>query len=138
MIRIAFTAIGAHHSFRDKPRLMKLIRRLGRDHGALEGSLDFVLMTDHALRSINERFLKKTYFTDVITFAGDSAAGLNGEVLISYHRTKENARAFAVSHQEELRRVVLHGVLHLLGYNDSTPEEKRRMTRAEDYYLARF
>jgi probable rRNA maturation factor len=138
MIRIAFTAIGVHHSFRDKPRLVKLIRRLSRDHGARQGSLAFVLMTDDALLSINERFLNKTYFTDVITFGGDQGPGLNGEVLISYHRTKENARAFSVSHQVELRRVVLHGVLHLLGYNDGTPEERLRMTRAEDFYLARF
>lgn len=138
MTLIHFRAFGVPHYFREKPRIIRLIRRLARDHRSSVGSISFVLLSDDALSSINKRFLRKDYYTDVITFTTGPGQEIAGDVLISYDRTKENARRFEVSHQAEIRRIMVHGVLHLLGYNDLTAEQRREMTAAEDRYLAVF
>lgn len=138
MGRIAFLAQGVPHAFRQKPRLERWLRAVARDHGAAIGEVCFVLMSDEALRGYNRRFLGRSYYTDVIAFDGQTGNGVSGDILISLERTRENAARYGASHQHELRRVMLHGLLHLLGHRDGTAAQQRAMRRAEDEYLQRY
>ena len=101
------------------------------------GNLIFVFCSDEYLYSLNVQFLNHSYFTDVITFDHSSEHRLvNGEIYISIQRVQDNASFFFVSFQHELARVMIHGVLHLLGYKDSTNEEVQLMRFKENKYLS--
>lgn len=95
-------------------------------------------MSDRALLAYNRKYLSHDYFTDVITFDDRNGGEINGDILLSYDRIKDNARAEGVSLQDELHRVMLHGLLHLLGHRDKTKDERRTMRRAEDRFLKRL
>lgn len=135
---IAFMAQGVPHIFRDKPRVRRWLQSMASEHGRSIDVLNLVLLSDEDLRQFNMRFLGKHYFTDVIAFDNGDATAINGDILISYHRTKENAWGLSISHQEELRRVMLHGLLHLLGHQDHSVKQKARMRRIEDAHLKRY
>ncbi|MBL6872740.1 MAG: rRNA maturation RNase YbeY, partial [Flavobacteriales bacterium] len=83
----------------------------------------------------NQTFLNHDTLTDIITFDYSDENGIGGDIFISIDRVKENARKFAVPFDTELRRVMIHGVLHLIGYNDKSDEEKELMREKEDFYL---
>lgn len=100
-------------------------------------SLSFVFCSDEYLLTINQDYLDHTDYTDVITFNyTEEDGGLVGEIYISVDRVRENAEIFDQAFEDELNRVMIHGVLHLCGYGDSTADEKRLMTEKEDYYLS--
>jgi rRNA maturation RNase YbeY len=84
---------------------------------------------------LNTRFLKHKTLTDVITFDYSEGCTLGGDIFISVDRVRENAKTFLQSSRLELARVIIHGFLHLCGYNDKTKEEKKLMTVKEDFYL---
>lgn len=96
--------------------------------------LQVVFMSDGALLEMNQSYLKHDYYTDIITFPLNEDP-LMGELYISYDRVCENANSIGVSIWEELARVMVHGVLHLCGYDDHEVEEKKEMRSKEDYYL---
>lgn len=93
---------------------------------------------DRYIKKINQSYLNHSYPTDTISFRLNEGQVIEGEFYISIHTIKRNAHYYGVSFENELFRVTIHSVLHLLGYNDQTPEEKRRMTEKEDHYLNRF
>lgn len=95
-------------------------------------------MTDKALLHYNRTFLQHDEFTDVITFPVESNNGVAGDILISYDRIRENAATFGVSAQQELRRVMVHGLLHLLGHKDKTKAQRAAMRELEDRCLAKL
>ncbi len=98
--------------------------------------LNFILCSDGYLLDMNQQFLKHDTYTDVITFDNsDKLKTINGDIFISIDRIQENARTFKVTTADELRRVMIHGTLHLLGYPDKTKAAKALMTQKEDYYL---
>lgn len=104
----------------------------------LRCSVYVYLLTDDELRRINKSVLKHDYFTDIITFDYRDDEDLNyAELLISYDRISENSIIYGVTPLTELNRVIIHGMLHLCGYNDSTPEEKKEMSKQENYYLTK-
>lgn len=100
------------------------------------GQLSFIFCSDEYLLNINREYLKHDYFTDVITFNYVVNKIINGDIFISIDRVKENALANNQNFIIELKRVMIHGVLHLIGYNDKTAKEKVIMTQKEDYYLS--
>ena len=138
MARIAFKAEGVPNAFRDRTRLQRWLMSVARDHGHSINELNYVLLTDEALLVYNRRYLDHDEYTDVITFDGQNGIGVSGDVLISYDRIKENAATYAVPTQHELRRVMVHGLLHLLGHGDKTKARREAMRSLEDKYLARF
>jgi rRNA maturation RNase YbeY len=96
-----------------------------------------VLCTDAVLLPLNQGYLRHNTLTDIITFQfHDKGEPLAGEIYISIDRVRENAIKFKVSAQEELHRVMVHGLLHLMGYTDKRASDKGRMRKKEDTYLS--
>lgn len=100
------------------------------------GELNYVFCSDKYLLAINLQYLAHDTYTDIITFALGDGVTIDGEIYISIPRVRENARLQKVQFQEELDRVIIHGVLHLLGYSDKTPRKKALMRKKEDACLS--
>lgn len=100
--------------------------------------LNFIFCSDQYLHKINVEYLNHDTFTDVITFPYAEGKIIEGDIFISVERIRENANNFKVEFENELYRVMIHGVLHLLGYFDKTPEDKELMTQKENQYLEKL
>ncbi|MGN6181604.1 MAG: rRNA maturation RNase YbeY [Mucilaginibacter sp.] len=98
--------------------------------------LTYIFCSDAYLLQINQQYLDHDTYTDIITFDNSEEEGnITGDIFISVERIRENAQKFKVSETDELHRVIIHGVLHLLGYTDKTALSKEKMTQKEDEYL---
>ena len=104
--------------------------------GKKAGVINFIFCSDEFLADINFEFLKRDYYTDVITFDYTKNGNISGDIMISVDRVNENALNFDVTVTEELKRMMVHGLLHLIGYDDVTEELKAVMSAREDFYLA--
>jgi rRNA maturation RNase YbeY len=101
------------------------------------GELNIIFCSDDYLHKINLEYLNHDTFTDIITFDNsEEEDSIEGDLFISIERVQENARDIGVSFEEELARVMIHGVLHLIGYKDKSPEESQKMRAKEDHYLS--
>src|SRR5690606_7296868 len=101
------------------------------------GELNFILCSDEYLLDINKQYLNHDTYTDIITFDTSEEPGkINADIFISIQREQENALNFKTEPTDELHRVMIHGVLHLVGYPDKTSPEKKLMRSKEDEYLA--
>lgn len=107
---------------------------IGRE-GLTPGEIVFVLTSDEAVLASNQQFLQHDTYTDIITFDYCEGKQVNGDILISLDRVKENAVKFGVSQGHELRRVMIHGVLHLCGYKDKSKRDAALMRNKEDEAL---
>jgi probable rRNA maturation factor len=116
-------------------KVVKTVEKVIRDANKVSGDLNFVITNDIELRKINARFLEHDYNTDVITFNNSNEDVISGEIYISIDTVKRNARIFKVDLTEEVKRVMFHGVLHLLGYDDMTENQRDEMKKLEDYCL---
>lgn len=132
---VAFLAKDVPDAFREKTRSRKWLNAVARDHGTRVDQVTYVLLSDKDLHHFNLTFLDHDELTDVITFPVESNNGLAGDVLISIDRVRENARLFGATVQQELRRVMVHGLLHLCGHSDRTKAQKIAMRALEDKYL---
>lgn len=100
-------------------------------------TLNIIFCSDNYLLSINKNFLDHDYFTDIITFDNsDSPTLVEGDLFISIDRVRDNSITFLINFFDELCRVIIHGVLHLVGYNDKTVFEISVMRQKEDFYLS--
>ena len=102
------------------------------------GNINFIFTSDKHLLKINEEYLSHKYFTDIITFNYCENDTVSGDVFISVETVKNNSSRFNVTFIEELHRVIIHGVLHLLGFDDQNDEEKVVIREKENYYLERL
>jgi rRNA maturation RNase YbeY len=99
--------------------------------------LNFIFCSDEALLKLNIEYLNHTTLTDIITFnTSDDPAWIEGEIYISIDRVRENAEKLGNAFIDELHRVIIHGVLHLLGYGDKSTAQKKQMRKKEDAYLS--
>ena len=105
------------------------------NEGFIEKEITVVLCSDPYLLKMNKQHLNHDYLTDIITFSYNTENQISGDLFISVDRLKDNAVMFCVSIEEELERVIYHGVLHLCGYNDKTDKETSVMREKEKYYL---
>ncbi|MEA3479410.1 MAG: rRNA maturation RNase YbeY [Bacteroidota bacterium] len=103
--------------------------------GAVCGNISFIFTSNTRLRSINQEYLNHNYYTDVITFDYTEGETIAGDVFISIDQVKINAENYDTDPGEELRRVMIHGVIHLLGYKDGNDEERRCMRQMENEAL---
>lgn len=122
------------------PKLMKRITNNWiKDVIVLEGKklgdLSFIFCSDSYLLTVNKKYLNHDYYTDIITFDYVENNIVCGDIFISTDRVLENATDFKTTFTIELNRILIHGVLHLLGYKDKTKKDKSIMTEKEDFYL---
>lgn len=106
------------------------------DHQREVREVNYIFCSDHYLHQINKRFLRHDDFTDIITFDYAEDHRLRADVYISIERARENAATYNVSVPDEVHRLLIHGLLHLLGYADKSPTEQENMRQKEDYYLS--
>ncbi len=105
--------------------------------GNRPGEINIILCDDEYLHKLNLEYLQHDTLTDIITFDySEEGEAINGDIYISKERALENSKIYGQSLEMELRRLLVHGVLHLLGYKDKTKKEKALMTSKEDYYLS--
>ena len=98
------------------------------------GDISFLFLSDEQLLDINKKYLSHDYFTDVITFDYTENNLVSGDIFVSIDRVKENANEFNVTFKDEFLRVMIHGVLHLLEFDDKTDEQKKIVRSLEDKY----
>lgn len=106
------------------------------DHQRSVREINYIFCSDHYLHSINKRFLRHDTFTDIITFDYAESAVIRADVYISVDRARENAITYNVSVIDEIHRLLIHGLLHLVGYADKTKDEQAVMRTKEEYYLS--
>ena len=107
-----------------------------KNEGNIPGDISYTFCGDEDLLAINKAFLEHDTFTDIISFPTSGNPDIaSGEIFISIDRVKENALDYKTNTKKELYRVMIHGVLHFLGYEDHSSDEKKQMRAKEDYYL---
>lgn len=112
------------------------IKQVARNHNRVVGPLTYIFCSDDRIIEVNRKFLNHYYFTDIITFDYSSHKRISGDMFISLDTVKSNAELFQRAYNEELMRVVIHGVLHLCGINDKGPGEREIMEAHENDALA--
>ena len=99
------------------------------------GNINIIFCSDNYILDVNVKYLGHDYFTDIITFDYCEKNILSGDLFISIDTVRDNAEFYKTEFQDELNRVIVHGLLHLIGYDDHTPEEQKIMREKEIYYL---
>ena len=99
------------------------------------GNISIIFCSDNYILDVNMKYLQHDYFTDIITFDYCEGKYLSGDLFISIDSVRENALFYGVEFKDELNRVIVHGLLHLIGYDDHTEEDQKIMRSKEDYYL---
>lgn len=100
------------------------------------GQVNIIFCSDNYILDINQKYLQHDYFTDIITFDYCEGKTLSGDLFISVDTVRENALFYGTEFDDELNRVIVHGLLHLIGYDDHSEEDQKAMRSKEDYYLA--
>ena len=111
------------------------LNSISNNEGKKIESLSFLFVDDEEILKYNKKYLQHESYTDVITFDSSVDKKIAGDIIISLERVKDNAKFYQVSYNYELQRVMAHGLLHLLGYNDKNKEEKKIIRKKENYYL---
>jgi len=114
------------------------IRAVAADYGFSVGNINYIFCSDERELAVNREFLGHDYYTDVITFDYSTASVLNGDIFISLDTVRSNAQMVGVAFEDELLRIIIHGVLHLTGQGDKTPEKKAQMTAKEEQALSKL
>ena len=112
------------------------IRRVADTYGKKVGEVGYLFCDDEKMLQVNREFLQHDYYTDIITFDYCEDDTLNGDIVISLDTVRSNAEQLGKDYNDELHRVIIHGILHLCGQNDKGPGEREQMEAAEDRALA--
>ena len=119
-----------------KRETTKWIRAVAATYGRKVGEVGYMFVDDEKILEVNNEHLGHNYYTDIITFDYNEGNTLNGDLVISLDTVKTNAEKFGKTYDEELHRVIIHGILHLCGINDKGPGEREIMEAAENKALA--
>lgn len=124
------------YRFSHKDLIIKWLNKTIKSEKYKPGDISFIFCSDKYLLKMNRAYLKHDYYTDIITFDYCENNTISGDIFISIDRVKDNAKQYNVSSQNELYRVMIHGILHLCGYGDKSVVKARHMRKKEDYYLS--
>lgn len=135
---ISFFTADITYSLKSRTNIRHWLLKVASSEKKRISSLNIIFCSDDYLYKMNRQFLKHNTFTDIITF--DNSVDLkhiSGELYISLDRIRDNAATLGVTIKDELHRVIVHGLLHLCGYTDKTPSDRKKMSLKEDFYLQR-
>lgn len=134
--RINFFSEDINYTLPEPEKIRQWIDRVISDHQILTGHINYIFCTDEYLHKINLEYLDHDTYTDIITFDNSEEEFIiDGDIYISIERVRENAAKFEVAELREIQRVMIHGVLHLLGFEDHSEEEKEIMRSKEQESL---
>lgn len=119
----------------NEKQIINWLKNAVKNEGKTVSELSYIFCSDDYLHKMNLEYLKHDTYTDIITFDYTEGIVVGGDIFISIDRVKENALKFKTEFLNELSRVIVHGVLHLVGYKDKTTKEKGLMRSKEDFYL---
>jgi len=122
----------------DNRSVQQWIRSVAADYGFRVGEVTYVFCNDDEELAVNRQFLQHDFYTDVITFDYSTKTVLSGDIFISLDMVRHNAEQVGTIFAEELMRIMIHGILHLTGQGDKTPESKAVMTQKEDLALSKL
>lgn len=134
---ISFNSLVEGFELQNPEKIKTWLREIvQKEYQKLEGEIQYIFTNDAYLSTINKDFLNHDTLTDIITFNTSIEENvISGEIYMSIERIRENSDAQQQSFKREFDRVLVHGILHLIGFNDSTPNEKEAMRTQEDYCL---
>lgn len=136
---ISFTSQYPHFDLKPKNLYKKWLRQIASNHQFVIHELTYVFLSDEELLEINQSYLQHDTFTDIITFDNSEESEIiEGDIFISIDRIKENAEKFKVPFQDELNRVIAHGLLHLCGFLDKKPADVQNMRTEEEKAIRLF
>jgi rRNA maturation RNase YbeY len=136
---IRFFSEEIYFTFKNKAKTRNWLSNVISEEKNSPQYINYIFCSDKFLSELNKKYLHHSTFTDIITFPDlSNPKKLSGDIYISIERIKENAENYHQTFDKELARVMVHGILHLLGYKDKTPKERELMTRKEDLYLDKF
>ncbi len=124
-----------HFTLKQKRKIKQWISSIVLSHNKKIGFINYIFCSDAEILKINHQYLNHNYYTDIITFPYNEADSISADIFISIETVKTNSAKFNQNFRLELNRVMVHGVLHLLGYNDYTNEERKEMRMKEDKYI---
>jgi probable rRNA maturation factor len=128
---ISFFTEDVDYTLKDKLKIKRWIQQSVASESKKTGDINIIFCSDEYLLEVNKQYLNHDYYTDIITFNYNTDK-INGDLFISLDRVADNANQNNVPRETELLRVIIHGVLHLLGYNDKTAKEEREIRAKED------
>ena len=123
---------------KEKRRIRKWIENTIRREEKEGDTINIILTSNNNILALNKKHLKRNYITDIIAFNYNSGNLISGDLFLNPDTIKGNSEKYKVKFSEEINRVIIHGVLHLVGYNDKNKDEKKVMKEKENYYLDRF
>ncbi len=123
-------------SFKDKRLTSRWLKFVAESEAKRLGDISIIFCSDNYILDVNIKYLKHDYYTDIITFDYCAGNRLSGDLFISVDSVRENAAFYGTEFMDELNRVLVHGVLHLIGYDDHSEEDIAVMRSKENYYLS--
>ena len=125
-------------NLKDRLKIKRWIKQVVENAGFKVGDVSYIFCSDEKILEVNKQYLNHDFYTDIITFDYVEKDIINGDIFVSTDRVKENAKEFGVAFEEELHRVIIHGILHLLGQEDHTPQQQKQMRKKENEALSLF
>ncbi|MDH3251415.1 MAG: rRNA maturation RNase YbeY [Ignavibacteria bacterium] len=133
---VEVSVVNAHRRYRiPASPIRHYVRKVLTDEKKPRARVSVVCIDSRRCRRLNRRYLGHDYSTDVLTFPLEEGVNLEGEIYVNLDRVRQQAREYNVSFRHELARLIIHGVLHLAGYDDTGPAKSKRMKKAENRYL---
>lgn len=133
---ISFENEDVELKLKNKLILKKWIKQVAESYGYKTGDLTYIFCSDEKILEVNRQYLQHDYYTDIITFDYDEDGVVSGDMFISVDTVRTNAEQYAPSFDDEMHRVIIHGVLHLCGLKDKAPDDEKKMRAAEEKALA--
>ena len=119
----------------DKSKVKNWIKAIAESYGRKTGDVSYIFCNDERILQVNNKYLQHDYYTDIITFDYSTPSTISGDIFISLDTVKSNSEAFQTDFNTELHRIIIHGILHLCGNDDKTPELRAQMTEKENAAL---